>query len=566
MAMAVIVGLSLLALLAGPSQDSAGNPLVWYSVLPPLLAIALAIATNRIITSLAVAVVLGGLLAVVPGDPVSITAWAGGIDTGFGFMGDALSDRFNQHLLIFITLVLAMIAVVVYAGGLQGVVEWLSKFAKGPRSAQLVAWLMGLAVFIDDYANTMIVGTAMRPVTDRFRISREKLAFLVDATSAPIAGLAVVSTWVGYEVGLFREQAVSLNLDTNGYAMLFDALPARFYCILMIAFVFLSIVLNRDFGTMLSAERRTRQTGKVAEDDAVPMTSATFSAAEADPSARIYARNAVIPIGFLFGALLIGIWFDGGGAAALRENAFAVLSFSSWREIIEHSENSVKILAYAAGASVIVAAGCAKLWAGVSNNLIREAIVSGARSSLLPIAILTLAWSIKGACDALGTAPFLVAWVGDSVSPAAFASAIFGIAIVTSFATGTSYGTMGILIPIAAPIAFHLDGDLYGPVTILTLASILDGSIVGDHCSPISDTTIMSSIASSCDHVHHVRTQLPYSLSIAAIALVCGYIPNGFGLPVVASYVLAVVAMIALLLVVGRAAEDPGAQAVAADS
>lgn len=562
----VIGGLSLLAWVAGPSQDSAGNDVLWYSILPPLLAIALAVATNRIVVSLGAAVVLGGLLTTLPDAPLSVEAWAVGIDTGFGFIGDSLSDRFNQKLLIFITLVLAMIAIIVYAGGLHGVVQWLSRFAKGPRSAQFVTWLMGLAVFIDDYANTMIVGTAMRPVTDRFRISREKLAFLVDSTSAPVAGLAVVSTWVGYEVGLFNGQVEELNLDTTGYAMLFDALPSRYYCIFMIAFVALTIIFGRDFGPMRAAERRARATGKVADDDAMPMTSETFSTAEPVADATIKARNAVIPIGFLFATLLAGIWIDGGGLEALSADALAFVKLSAWREIISESENSVKILAYAAGGSILVAAACAKHWAGVSNNIIREAILSGARSSLLPIAILTLAWSIKGACDALGTAEFLVAWVGESVPPPAFASAIFLVALVTAFATGTSYGTMGILIPIATPIAYHLDGGTYGLVTVLTLASILDGSIVGDHCSPISDTTIMSSISSSCDHVHHVRTQLPYSLSVAAIALVCGYIPSGFGLPPVASYGLAAVALVGLVLIAGHSADEPAAEPAAAEA
>ncbi len=508
-----------------------GEDYRWYSLVPPLLAVSLAIVTGRIFVSLLVAVLTGGLLSTVPADPVSITAWARGIDMSFGFMSFPLSDSFNQQLLVFVLFVLMMISIVVSAGGLHGIVLWLSRFAKGPRSAQLVTYLMGLAIFIDDYANTMIVGTAMRSVTDGYRVSREKLAFVVDSTSAPVAGLAVISTWVGYEVGLFGEAAVSLGIDSNGYAMLFDALFFRFYCVLMLVFVAINIFSGKDFGPMRRAEERCRKTGAVAAPDAVPMTSETFSSAQPHSGAIVRARTGLIPIASLFLILLGGIWLDGGGGALLAESFMAPFSFTNWREVISASENSVKLLAYGAGVSALIAVFLARRVAGLDRETIRNAAFSGARGALLPMAILTLAWSLKAACDALGTGPFLVAAIGDSIPPAIFPAIVFVIAALTSFATGTSYGTMAILMPTAVPVAFALEGGIYGPITIITLASILDGSIVGDHCSPISDTTIMSSIASSADHLHHVGTQLPYSITVAVLALVCGYIPAGLGVP-----------------------------------
>ncbi len=524
---AVVVAICATAYIFRPE----GEAYRWYSLVPPLLAVSLAIVTGRIFVSLLVAVLTGGLLSTVPADPLSITAWARGIDMSFGFMSFPLSDSFNQQLLVFVLFVLMMISIVVSAGGLHGIVLWLSRFAKGPRSAQLVTYLMGLAIFIDDYANTMIVGTAMRSVTDGYRVSREKLAFIVDSTSAPVAGLAVISTWVGYEVGLFGEAAVSLGIDSNGYAMLFDALFFRFYCVLMLVFVAVNIFTGKDFGPMRRAEDRTRKTGAVAAPDAVPMTSETFSSAQPHSGAIVRARTGLIPIASLFVILLGGIWLDGGGGALLAESFMAPFSFTNWREVISASENSVKLLAYGAGVSALIAVFLARRVAGLDRETIRDAAFSGARGALLPMAILTLAWSLKAACDALGTGPFLVAAVGDSIPPAIFPAIVFVIAALTSFATGTSYGTMAILMPTAVPVAFALEGGIYGPITIITLASILDGSIVGDHCSPISDTTIMSSIASSADHLHHVGTQLPYSLTVAVLALVCGYIPAGLGVP-----------------------------------
>lgn len=528
------------------------QPFLWYSIVPPLVAISLAILTGRIMISLGVAVLTGGLLNTLPGNFFSLSAWGQGVDTGMSFVGSSLGDTWNMQLLAFIVLALTMISVVIISGGLHGIVLWLSQFAKGPRSAQFITYLLGLMIFIDDYANTMIVGTAMRPVTDKLKVSREKLAFIVDSTSAPIAGLAVISTWVGYEVSQINGAAATLGIEKNGYAILFDALPYRFYCILMLAFVFMNIVSGKDFGPMRRAQLRTHATGKVAEPDAVPMTSDTYSKSEHDPSARILAITGLIPIGMLFALLLGGIWLDGGGAAQLSESPLRLFSFSAWREVIGASENSVKILAYGAGISLGAAVICARLLGGLSMEIIGKAVRAGLLSSMLPVLILILAWSLKASCDSLNTGSFMVAIVGDSISPVLFPALIFIIAGLTSFATGTSYGTMAILMPTAVPIAFALEGGTYGLITIITIGSILDGAIFGDHCSPISDTTIMSSIASSTDHLHHVRTQLPYSLFVAALALLCGYLPAGLGSPAWASYAIAAGGMAGLYAVLPK--------------
>lgn len=527
----VFFGVSLAAWLAErriPADADVGH---WYSVLPPLFAVTFAALTGRVMLSLTLSVVMGGLLSVVPAAPSSLGAWTGGIDDSFSFIGGVLGDSVNQQLLVFVVFALMMIAVVIAGGGLQAIVNWLSRFARGPRSAQFVTYLMGLVIFIDDYANTMIVGSAMRPVTDRFRVSREKLAFLVDGTSAPVAGLVILSTWVGYEVGLFGEAAESLGIEKTGYALLFDALVFRFYCIMLLIFMLFNTLSGKDFGSMRRAEARARSTGQLAEPDAVPMTSETFTRADPSPQARVRISTGVAPIGALFGILIVGVWLDGGGWAIFRNDAGALFRFSTWREIITASENSIKILAYGSAISLIIAAAFARYVAGLDSVTIRRAALSGARSSLLPVVILSLAWSLKASCDALQTGPFLVSAVGDAVPPFAFPAIVFVIAAMTSFATGTSYGTMAILMPTAVPIAFALEDSSYGLITMITLGSILDGAIFGDHCSPVSDTTIMSSIASSCDHMHHVRTQLPYSAVVGVLALVCGYLPAGLGVP-----------------------------------
>jgi Na+/H+ antiporter NhaC len=291
---------------------------------------------------------------------------------------------------------------------------------------------------------------------------------------------------------------------------------------------------------MAKAQERAKTEGKVEADDAVPMTSSTFSHAEPDADARVSAWSAILPIGFLIAFLIGGIWVDGGGIAVMSERVISVFSFYAWRDVISASEDSIQILAVGSGVSLIVSIVCARVIAGSGMLVIRDGVKQGVQSSLLPMVILVLAWSLKAACDELGTGPFLVAAVGESINPAVFPAIVFVVAGMTSFATGTSYGTMAILMPTAVPIAFALEGNTYGLITMITFGAILDGSIFGDHCSPISDTTIMSSISSSSDHMHHVRTQFPYSLIVGVLALVCGYLPAGFGMPSWLGIILAV--------------------------
>ena len=527
----LLTALSFLALCIGAAWRASGlaqtEPLVWYSIIPPLLAITVAVLTNRLLLSLGSAVVVGVFLAAVRKQPNSIGEWSASLGSNTTSLIQSVSGEFNIQVVVFIVLILATISVMIASGGLQGVVNWLSRFAKGPRSTQFVTVLMGLAVFIDDYANTIIVASAMRPVTDQQKISREKLSFLVDATTAPIAGLAIVSTWIGYEVYLFNSVAESVGISKDGYAMFFDALGFRFYCIMMIVFVLANVISGQDFGPMRKAEQRARTTGEVIATGANPMTSTVFSTLRYAPSAKIRAKSAIIPIATLFVAMFIGFWFLGEGTGMPFE-------ISAWQTAISTTsanEDNVKVLAIASASGFLTAILCAIAFSRIGLKIIGKAIATGLRGSLLPTAILILAWGLKAACDELGTGEFLATTLEGVLSRIWFPALLFIVASSVSFAIGTSWGTMAILIPTAIPIAFKLDGNTYGLTTMICLGAVLDGSIFGDHCSPISDTTIMSSIASSCDHIHHVRTQLPYSLTVAGFALICGYYPAALGMP-----------------------------------
>ncbi|RKU16532.1 hypothetical protein C6503_12150 [Candidatus Poribacteria bacterium] len=502
-------------------QISDAETLVWYSIIPPLLAVTLAIVTARLFPSLCIAVGVGLVLS-----------WYQKGATPSGFLAEAVwfvravsvgndgIDLFNFWVVLFVCLIMATISVVVASGGIGGVVIWLSQFAKGPRSAQFITGLMGVIIFIGDYSNAMLVGPTMRPLTDHHRVSREKLAFLVDSTSAPIAGLAFVSTWIGYEVGLFEDISGTLGLGRDGYSMFFDALSFRFYCVLTIIFVIVNAISGRDYGTMHQAETRARETGDIAASDAQALGHAgSFTSL---PNAVVQPFSAVLPLLTLFGLLLGGFWIDGNGTGS-------IFSLTSWRNALSEA-NNVMVLAGAAASAFVVAIICARWLSKLKFSDIAPVVWNGIKGSLTPLSILLLAWGLKASCDRLMTGDFLATMLSDVVSALWFPILVFICASVTSFATGTSWGTMAILIPTAIPVAFSLDGDSYGLTTIICLGAVLDGAIFGDHCSPLSDTTILSSIASSCDPLHHVRTQLPYSLTVASIALFCGYLPAALGI------------------------------------
>ena len=514
----VAVAICLAAWLAARPQP-AGAPR-WYSIVPPLIAVSLALVTNRLFFSLIAAVLAGGLLSAMGDSPGALSWLAAGVGQGAKFVVQSLYDvdrfqldvgRFNRsnlEILLFVVLLMPMISVTLAGGGLQGVANALLRLARSARSTKLVTMAAGLVIFIDDYANTMIVGPTLRPVTDRQLISREKLAFLVDATAAPVAGIALVSTWIGYEVGLLSDIARSLGVDKGGYEIFLDALGFRFYCFGMISFVFFNCYSGEDFGPMAAAERRARKYGKLLDDDATVMTSASMTSAQPHPNARIHASVAIVPMLVLLAVFLGRLWFDAGGAFLLARDPWAVFRLSLWRDACA-TVDSIPLLAF--------------------SSAVARAVGVGLKSSLLPLTVLVLAWSLKGTCDDLGTGKFLAHALGGSLPPLLFPGLVFVVASLTSFATGTSFGTMAILIPTAIPVAFQLDGNTYGLITVISIGAVLDGAIFGDHCSPISDTTIMSSTASSCDHLAHVRTQLPYSLAVAGLALCAGYLPAAAG-------------------------------------
>jgi len=485
----------------------------WTAILPPFLAIVLALLFRHVLLALVMGVWLGAFLAT----GLSLFAsFARLLDT---YIVNAIADRGHASILVFSLLLGGMIGLMTQSGGAKGLAFWVNTDAKSRRRGQLTTWFLGLLVFFDDYANSLLVGSSMRPVTDRLRISREKLAFLVDATAAPVASLALVSSWIAVEVGYIGDQFAHLGIERDAYLTFVETIPYRFYSILMLVFIAWLAFRGRDFGLMLRAERRALEEGQLVRPGAQPASDFHEEAVPRDLPGR--PMNALVPVVVVVLGAAIGIYVDG------RAKALSAGMDLSLRVIVGQASSSAAIL-WATGAGCLAAFALALGSGALAFGKSIEAWMSGMRSMLYAAVILVLAWSLGEVCHDLDTASFLIGAVGDWLAPAWIPGAVFVLAALVSFATGTSWGTMAILFPLVIPLA-HQMAPSNETILLGAISSILAGSVWGDHCSPISDTTILSSMASSCDHMDHVRTQLPYALFIGGISLLCAELPVGAG-------------------------------------
>jgi len=424
------------------------------------------------------------------------------------------------------------------SGGTHGVVKALEPYATTPRRAQVVTWLMGVAIFFDDYSNTLIVGNTMRPVTDRHRVSREKLAYLVDSTAAPVACVALVSTWIGYQVSLVGDALEKAGSDLNPFAVFLRSIPFAFYPIFALVVTFTIAVSGRDWGPMLAAERRARA-GELMAAASQPLADYESTGLAPDDDTPRRWWNAAVPVLLVILTTFAGLYVT--GRESLLADGAATFSMS---DIIGASDPfTVLLWASLVGLTVSIVLAVGQRALTVRESL--EAMVNGFKSMLMAFVVLTLAWSLGQVCTDLATAAYIKGAVGPHVPPGLLPVAIFLVAAAVSFSTGTSWGTMAILTPLAVPLIL---AEAPGDTMILeaTVAAILGGSVFGDHCSPISDTTILSSMASSCDHVDHVRTQLPYALFGAGLAIVVGYLPDAFG--AVSPWILLAVGTVLIVL------------------
>lgn len=534
--------LALLIVVAAPvfaaesvTQDSDHYGLA--SLLPSVLAISMALLTRQVLISLFLGIWAGGWL-IAGGDAYAV--WQGLLSVVDHWLIEAIvpSDASTDHfsIALFTLLTGGTVGIISANGGIPGVIDWVSRHVNSAKGGQLAGAITGLCMCFDDYASMIITGNTMRPLADKLHVSREKLAYIVDTTAAPIASVAIFSTWIGFQVSLIETAMRGIpSLSVTPYELMVASIPYSYYSILSVLFILLVIFTKRDFGAMWKAESRARQT-QLSSSDEMPTVR------------KGKAVNAILPILVLIFGVLTGLiatgWKDGASLWKLTD--------------ILGNADPFKAMLWASLMSLIVALLLSLLNSPLKVGQTIEAMERGFRPMLAAVIILTLAWAIANVNDALGTANYLVGLLRGNISPELIPAMIFVLASAIAFATGTSWGVMGILLPLALPLTWQsmelasMTDAAHMPILYAAVASVLSGAVLGDHCSPISDTTILSSIASGCDHIEHVRTQLPYAVLVGAVSIVLGLIPAGYGFPWWAGMIVGIAMLYITLCMIGR--------------
>ncbi|MEX0709120.1 MAG: Na+/H+ antiporter NhaC family protein, partial [Woeseia sp.] len=519
----------------------------WVSVLPPLVAILIALLLRNVIPALLVGIWLGAA-ALRSFTPQGI--FGGLLDSFQVFVVGALANPDNASIILFSMMIGGMVGIITRNGGMARIVQIIVRRARTAIAGQVSVWMMGLMIFFDDYSNTLVVGNTARPLTDKLRISREKLAYIVDSTAAPVVCLALITTWIGYEVGLIGAALRGIpEIDEAAYTVFLRSIPYSFYPILAVIFVISVASTGRDFGPMYKAEVRARG-GQVSPLASTDLPALQGDSLDAKPDVPMRAVNAFIPLIVLIIALLGGLYVTGDG--------------ETLTEIIG-SADAYKAMLWA---SLLGALTAAVMTIGQKILTVEETVdawYGGVRAMLFAMIVLVLAWALSSVSEALHTADYLVSILADTLPPPLVPAIVFILSAITAFTTGTSWGTMGILMPLVIPLTWAVMGvsGMQDPehmhILYSAIACNLAGAVWGDHCSPISDTTILSSMASGCDHIAHVRTQLPYAMTVGVVAIAIGTIPGGYGMPPLLSIALGAFILVAILRYFGKSADQEGA-------
>lgn len=492
-----------LATALGKVRESIGSYATVWSLVPPIIAIVLALITKEVYSSLFIGILAGGLIY--SGFNLETTMTHVFSD---GFVA-SVADSYNVGILIFLVLLGALVAMMNKAGGSAAFGKWAAKHIKSRVSAQLATVALGVLIFIDDYFNCLTVGSVMRPVTDKNKISRAKLAYLIDATAAPVCIIAPISSWAAAVAGFAKGSGAE-----SGISLFISAIPFNFYALLTIVMMIFLAVSKFDYGPMNKHEKNAKNgdlfTTKIQE---------TVEQMSHNEKGKVC--DLIIPVAVLIVACVFGMIYSGGFFAADSEG------YRNFVTAFSNSDASVGLV-YGSFIAVIISVIYFLIRRVISFKQIMECIPEGFKAMVPAIMILVCAWTLKTITDSLGAKIFISQIVEGSASGfmSFLPAIIFLIAVGLSFSTGTSWGTFGILIPIVLSVFGPQDGN----ITIVAISACMAGAVCGDHCSPISDTTIMASAGAQCDHINHVSTQLPYALTVAAVSfvsyIIAGFVPN----------------------------------------
>lgn len=532
------------------------NPIpLWFSILPPLIAILIALLIREVYSALFVGIWVGtAIIYYYKGSWILVAIFKGFLAILDTYIIQSLNNSGHLAIILFSMIIAATVSLISKNGGMKGVVNRLSKYATSPRSGSFITWLLGIVIFFDDYANTLVVGNTMRPLADKLRISREKLSYIIDSTAAPVASVAFVTTWIGAELSYIQDGINTLDLDESAYGVFFNSLAYSFYPFFTLAFILILIWKKVDYGPMLKAEKTARIHGSSSPntksiDEEISNNLVEEISAKKGVTPR--SLNAVIPILVIIFGTLSALLYTGWNQEVWSNSSLSF--FEKLSDTIGNADSFIALL-WASLASLFTA-----LTLTLSQRLLSlkdsvESIIQGFKTMLPAIMILTLAWSVALITEHMHTADFISGLLMDaSVSPYLIPVITFIVAALVSFSTGSSWGTMAILYPLILPTGWllaensGLDYDTTLSIFHNIAAAVLTGSVLGDHCSPISDTTILSSLATSCPHIEHVRTQLPYALTTGAVAIFLGTLPASFG---ISPWILFPLGIIGLYLVI----------------
>jgi len=524
-------------------SQSAGSGVTgtWLSILPPLIAIAAALIFKQVLLALFLGIWLGVFL-LGPMDIVAVFSSFFGVITQY--IVPATADEGHMSIIIFSLLIGGIVGIITANGGTRGIIRLMNRFVNTKIRGQLATSALGFIVFFDDYANTMVVGNTMRPLTDKLRISRAKLAYLVDSTAAPVATIALVSTWIGAMVGYIGDaEAGMANYNESAYLVFLNSLPYNFYAFFTIFFVLLIAWSGRDFGPMLDKRIRLYKAKNKPELDRYNVYKENVKNDDLEKKESHWA-NAAVPILVLVFGTIAGLFVTGSG-----ENVQDIIA----------SADSYAALLWGSLGGLVVAFVMTIGQSILDTEKTLEEMMKGMHTLYEGTLILVMAWALSAITTDLGTADFLISIFSDSLDPLIMPALIFILSAFTSFATGSSWGTMGILMPLVIPLVWSM-GNSAVMVNVETtqiliyasVSSVLAGSVWGDHCSPISDTTILSSIATQCDHIEHVNTQLPYAMVGGVISLAAIVISIYFNIPWWVIYPTGFALMVGIVYIFGE--------------
>ncbi len=506
----------------------------WLAVIPPLVAIVLCFITKRVLISLFVGIFTGALI-ICRYNPLSAVGYS--LET----IVTQMTDDGNARLLIFNLLMGAGIAYIWRLNGSKALTDWAKTKIKSKKSASVGAWLLGIIIFFNDYCNAAIVGNVFRDICEEHKMSSEKLSYILDSTAAPVATF-FISDWIAFQIGMIATglAAAGISSSITPFAAYIKSIPMNLYCIFAVAFVGIISFTGRDFGPMAAAEIRAEKEGKIIRDGASPMMDVGTELGEPIKKAKPRIMTFFLPVIALVVVTLVGFYYTGLSPETKGQGLMVILGAADAYTALLWGSFAMTFV------GIILALGTRTM----SIKETMDSLIDGMKLMLLACVILTLAWSLGAITGDMALADFIVAKLGGSMPFGLLPIVIFLLGMGIAFATGTSWGTMTILTPIAIPLAYKLTGDV--SLSAMMAGVVFSGAIFGDHCSPISDTTVLASIFSGADHIDHVSTQMPYALTAAGVALVMYVLYGLFNITPLVLIPLGIVMLYLVLRLAGK--------------